>query len=1236
MTLIKKSNLSLIVLLLSLSVTPLAYCLPQDEQVVSGTATFDRPTSDTLNINTPSDKLIVNYSGFDIAKNETVNFNQPSTSAIALNRVTEGTNPTQILGSLNANGRIFIINQNGVLFGQGSRVDAAALVASTLDIEDTDFLAGKYNFFKSGVNAYIINKGNITIRNGGYVYLLSQAVDNQGSIQANLGTIVLSSGEKMTLALDDMNDISVAIAEGVKEAVFGPDGKKIVNAVKNSGTISANGGKVILTAKVLNNVFDYAVNNTGVIEAKNVIEHDGVIELTAEGAPIINTGTIKAGRVTITAPGTDVINKGTIASNGSDINPNGGIIAISANTILQAGIVTANALENGTAGEVRIVSTTSTTMDDNSSTEARATGIIGNGGRITIDSLKGKTLVNKGAVIDVSSGTTNGNAGYIEVGAFDQIGFYGVLNGRAPPWATAATVKFVYHSTNAPPVIIITDKADYPPSGTPIISGAGFRPNQEVTLNIFAPDGTQATLTTTADANGSFTLIYTPATLQWGAYFATGSDGVRSAVTMFTDTSPKNTKITIANVTGIYGGTVDLTAILKEGKNPVTGVTISFTFDGNLVGTAITDGQGKALLNVSLGVINAGTHNSYIGASFAGNTNYKADSGTAKLTVDPKALTVTANSASKTYGQAYTFDTTTPSADFSVSGLVNSDSVDSITLTSAGAAATAAVGTGSYAITPSAASGTGLDNYTIGYTNGTLTVNKAVLTVTAANKSKAYGAALPTLTYTYTGLVNGDIATDTLPTITTTATAASHVTGSPYPITASGAADADYTISYTAGALTVTPVVLTVTADNKSKVYGANVPALTVSYSGFVLGDDSGDLNTKPTASTSATKSSSVGNYDITASGGADNNYSFSYVKGTLNITKAPLTVTANSQTKTYGDSSLGTSAFTSSGLQNEEAIGSVTLDTNATLSTSSNYNVGTWTIAPSAATGGTFTASNYDITYTNAPAGLTVNPKTITVTGITANDKVYDRLTSATLNTDSSALSENVIGDDVTLNTSTALGAFADKNIGTGKTVTVSGLTISGADIGNYTLTQPTTTANITPKELTVTGITANNKPYDGLTSATLITTSATLSGNIVGDAVTLDTASAAGAFSDINIGNGKIVNVSGLTINGADADNYALTQPTTTANITDPTLASELSNASNPRILIIDSQTLGLYQFNSGGQSAYFYHPLTELDMSAFDEFIIEDGAYQFMDDGSIGIVGHDGLLRLYQLIP
>src|SRR5207244_5498306 len=111
------------------------------------------------------------------------------------------------------------------------------------------------------------------------------------------------------------------------------------------------------------------------------------------------------------------------------------------------------------------------------------------------------------------------------------------------------------------------------------------------------------------------------------------------------------------------------------------------------------------------------------------------------------------------------------------------------------------------------------------------------LTITADDKSKVYGAALPGVTASYSGFVNGDTASDlvTPVSLSTTATAASAV--GTYPITASGAADANYTISFVAGTLTVTPAALTIRADDKSKVYGAAVPALTARYSGFVNGD---------------------------------------------------------------------------------------------------------------------------------------------------------------------------------------------------------------------------------------------------------------------------------------------------------------------------------------------------------------------------------------------------------------
>jgi hypothetical protein len=198
-----------------------------------------------------------------------------------------------------------------------------------------------------------------------------------------------------------------------------------------------------------------------------------------------------------------------------------------------------------------------------------------------------------------------------------------------------------------------------------------------------------------------------------------------------------------------------------------------------------------------------------------------------------------------------------------------------------------------------------------------------------------------------------------------------------------------------------------------------------------------------------------------------------------------------------------------------------------------------------------------------NGSQNVTVNKKALTITGITANNKVYDGTTAATISGTPSLA--GVVGGDTVNITGTPTATFVNKNVGTGKTVNVTGYTLSGADADNYTLTSPTLTANITAKGLTVSGITANNKVYDGNATATLNTGSAALVGVIGGDTVTLNTGSAVGAFSNANIGTGKTVTVSGLTITGADAGNYSLTQPTTTADITAKALTVSGITANN-----------------------------------------------------------------------
>jgi hypothetical protein len=194
--------------------------------------------------------------------------------------------------------------------------------------------------------------------------------------------------------------------------------------------------------------------------------------------------------------------------------------------------------------------------------------------------------------------------------------------------------------------------------------------------------------------------------------------------------------------------------------------------------------------------------------------------------------------------------------------------------------------------------------------------------------------------------------------------------------------------------------------------------------------------------------------------------------------------------------------------------------------------------------------ATNYNTA--SSMVGVTVSPKPLTVTGVTASNKAYDGSTSATLNTTGANLVGIVSPDVVTLNTAGATGAFTNPDVGTAKAVLVSGLSLSGADAGNYTLTQPTTSASITAAGLTVTGIQAPNKVYDGTNSATLMVSNAVLVGVLGGDTVTLDPTNAVGVFADKNVGTRKRVTVSSLTLLGADAAKYTLTQPTTNADIT------------------------------------------------------------------------------------
>jgi MBG domain (YGX type)/Domain of unknown function (DUF4214) len=271
-----------------------------------------------------------------------------------------------------------------------------------------------------------------------------------------------------------------------------------------------------------------------------------------------------------------------------------------------------------------------------------------------------------------------------------------------------------------------------------------------------------------------------------------------------------------------------------------------------------------------------------------------ANSVAGSLTVTPAPLTITAVDASKTYGQA------NPTFSANFGGFVLGQGPGALSgVLGFSSPATAASHVGSYPITP-----TGLTSvdYAIVAHDGSLSITPAPLRVTAPTVAKTYGQAVPNLVASFSGFVNGDTAASlsTQPTLSTTATASSHVAGSPYAVTPGGAVDPDYSISYVPGGVSVTPAPLTITAVNQSKVYGAALPTLTASYSGFVNADTPASLAAPVSLATTANASSHVGQYPIVASGASSRDYATSFVNGAISVNPAPLTVTANDAVKSF------------------------------------------------------------------------------------------------------------------------------------------------------------------------------------------------------------------------------------------------------------------------------------------------------------------------------------------------
>jgi hypothetical protein len=644
----------------------------------------------------------------------------------------------------------------------------------------------------------------------------------------------------------------------------------------------------------------------------------------------------------------------------------------------------------------------------------------------------------------------------------------------------------------------------------------------------------------------------------------------------------RTTTTVAANASATYGDatvTLNATVTATVAPNPTNG-NVTFYLDGTSVGVAALAAGGTASLNYNPQSLAAGNHT--VRADFAGDGTLAASSSDPShdgtLSINQKPLLVTAANAGKTYGQTASLAGT----GFISSGLVNGDTLSSVTLTSVGATPTATVSGSPYPIVPSAAIGTGLANYSITYVNGSLSVNPLAVTLTGTRTYNGTGAAAAAI-LTVANRAGGDNVTVASGTGTlSSANVGSQAITSPGTLTLGGTAAANYTLTGASGSVTVTPATLTVTADNKSCAAGQANPGLTASYSGFVGGETLATSGVTGTPALSTTSTNIPGTYPITVTQGtlSASNYSFSFVNGVMTVTPASassLVILTQPSTNAIA----GVPFDQQPVIALQDAYGNLCAADNSTIVTAArNDGSGTLqgTLTAMVVNGlATFTNLSHNvatnITLAFSASGMTgTNSTMIAVSPAAADHLVFTTQPGSTtyglaLNPQPVLQTQDPFGNNSTVGLDASLMVSLSLNTGTGTllgttaldigtnagngTVAFSDLTVSLAGTNNQLSASATGLSNAlsstfdVAKATVTASITANNKTYDGTTDATIA--SGALSGVVAGDDVSLSGGTA--AFDSKSAGTAKTVTTSGLSLSGSSADNYLLASTSATA---------------------------------------------------------------------------------------
>ncbi|MET3440515.1 filamentous hemagglutinin family protein [Variovorax paradoxus] len=412
-----------------------AWAGPSGGSVSAGSGSISQSGA-TTTITQASQNLAINWASFGIAAGERVNFVQPGASAIALNRVI-GSERSVINGTLSANGQVWILNPNGVLFGNTASVNVGGLVASTLSLSDADFLAGKRSFSANGSQGSVVNQGSLS---GGYVALLGKQASNSGTITTANGTAALAAGDKVTLDFSGNRLLSVQVDEGTLNAL-----------AENKGLIRADNGMVILTASAKDALLATVVNNEGVIEAKGIDSSGGTILLLGG----FNGGTVKVA--------------GTLDASASGAH-DGGFIETSGAHVQVAGGARISTLSDAGKTGTWLVDPTDFTISAGSGSQATS-GI----GADTLSANLATTSVT--LATDASTGTDSGDINVNAAVSWSAnttltLNAYNDININAPITATGTSAGLVLNHGNYASTGTVTSGTDYNVKAPITLSGA--------------------------------------------------------------------------------------------------------------------------------------------------------------------------------------------------------------------------------------------------------------------------------------------------------------------------------------------------------------------------------------------------------------------------------------------------------------------------------------------------------------------------------------------------------------------------------------------------------------------------------------------------------------------------------------------------------------------------------------------------------------------------------------------